>query len=515
MHRIGVDVGGTNTDAVLMRGREVVGWCKEETTPDVTSGIVAALARVLSETRMDRSSIAAVMIGTTHFTNAVVQRRDLGRVAVFRLCGPATASLPPMIDWPADLRQVVGGYTALLPGGSEFDGRPIVPLDEDALRRAGAEAAARGLRSVVVSGVFSPVAPEHEERAGAILSETMAGASVTLSHEVGRLGLLERENAAILNACLGELGRKTVAAFRRSLAELRLDCPLYLAQNDGTLMSAAFAERFPVLTFSSGPTNSMRGAAFLSGLSEAVVVDIGGTTTDVGAIRNGFPREASVEVEVGGVRTNFRMPDVISMGLGGGSLVEPSPDGPRVGPLSVGYELARRALVFGGDVLTATDLAVAAGRAAIGEPARVARLDPALVRAGIDLMERRVEEAIDRVKLDRAPVPVILVGGGSVLVGDRLAGASRVMRPPHFGVANAVGAAMAQISGEVDRVVSLDRVRRDQALAAAKEEAARRAVEAGADPGTVQIVEVEDVPLTYLPSNATRVRVKAVGELAL
>src|SRR5262249_29950258 len=146
----------------------------------------------------------------------------------------------------------------------------------------------------------------------------------------------------------------------KALAEAGITAPLYLTQNDGTLMAADYARRFPVLTFASGPTNSMRGAAFLSGLQEALVIDIGGTTTDVGALHHGFPREAGVAIEVGGVRTNFRMPDVLSIGLGGGSLVQ---DGQTltVGPQSVGYRLIEEGLVFGGDTLTATDVAVAAG----------------------------------------------------------------------------------------------------------------------------------------------------------
>lgn len=523
MYRIGVDVGGTNTDAVVMRGREVVGWAKRPTTPDVTSGIVGALTEVLAETKLERTSVGAVMIGTTHFTNAVVQRRGLTRVAVFRLCGPATLSLPPMIDWPPDLRAAVRGHVALLPGGFEFDGKPIAPFDERALRGACREARDLGLNSVAVSSVFSPVNAGHESHAHEIVSREMPGAAISLSHEIGRLGLLERENAAIMNACLRDLGAKTITAFRQSLADLGLACPLYLAQNDGTLMSADFAEKFPVYTFASGPTNSMRGAAFLSGLQEGIVVDIGGTTTDIGALVHGFPREASVEVEVGGVRTNFRMPDVYSFGLGGGSIVtdrRPTMDNGRpwpveIGPLSVGYELTAKARVFGGDILTATDIAVAGRRADIGDKRRVEDLDSSLVAAGLDYMQNRIEEAIDRMKLSREPAPVILVGGGSILVNEKLAGASEVGRPPHYQVANAVGAAIAQISGEVDRVVSLTEVSRNEALAAAKQEAADRAIAAGADPATIHIVDVEDIPLAYLPSNATRVRVKAVGELRL
>ena len=87
---------------------------------------------------------------------------------------------------------------------------------------------------------------------------------------------------------------------------------------------AAQAARFPVHCFASGPTNSLRGAAFLSGLEDAMVVDVGGTTSDVGCLRHGFPREANNNVEVGGVRTAFRMPDLLSIGLGGGTLVDPS-----------------------------------------------------------------------------------------------------------------------------------------------------------------------------------------------
>ena len=90
-------------------------------------------------------------------------------------------------------------------------------------------------------------------------------------------------------------------------------------------MDVDFAARYPVATFASGPTNSMRGAAFLSGLDDCAVVDIGGTTTDVGVLQHGFPREASVAVDIGGVRTNFRMPDVLSIGIGGGSRVRGEP----------------------------------------------------------------------------------------------------------------------------------------------------------------------------------------------
>jgi N-methylhydantoinase A/oxoprolinase/acetone carboxylase beta subunit len=434
--------------------------------------------------------------------------------ACIRLGLPATQALPPMVDWPERLRTALGNHRYLCHGGHEFDGREISPLDEDEIRRAAADIGAKGILSVAISSVFSPVNTEFEQRAAAIVAEELPETAISLSHEIGRIGLLERENATIMNACLRELAVQIVEAFHAALAEFGVDAPVYLSQNDGTLMTVDYAERYPVATFASGPTNSMRGAAFLSGILDCAVVDIGGTTSDVGMLQHGFPREASIAVEIGEVRTNFRMPDVYSFGLGGGSLVREN-GGLTIGPDSVGYELTERALVFGGSELTTTDIAVAAGLAEIGDAERVRGLDGGLVERALKLIETAIAEAVDRAKTAAGDIPVVVVGGGSILLGDRLPGASQLVKPEHFAVANAIGAAIAQIGGEVDRVFSLEQIPRDEALAQAKQEATDKAISAGASAGTVTIVDVEEVPLAYLPSNATRIHVKAVGELEL
>jgi len=510
--RIGIDVGGTNTDAVVMEGTKVIAGVKAATSSDVMSGVVAALRKVLEASRLPPSAVDVVMIGTTHFTNAVVQRRDLAQTAAVRLGLPATASLPPMVDWPEDLRDTIGNHGYLAHGGNEFDGRIISPLDEDELLGIAADIKAKGINTIAITSVFSPVSGEFEQRAGEIFAKAIPGVHITLSSEIGRIGLLERENAAIMNACLRDLSATVIDAFRRAIAEAGIRGKFFLTQNDGTLMEAEFAKRFPVLTFASGPTNSMRGAAFLSGVAEAIVVDIGGTTTDVGSLHLGFPRQASVAVEVGGVRTNFRMPDVFSIGLGGGSLVVESERGIKVGPQSVGYRLITEALVFGGTQLTTTDIVVAGGRADLGDKAKVAHLSPDLVARTQATIMKMLEDCVERSRLSPEPLPVIVVGGGSILVDGPIAHLT-VLKPEHFAVANAVGAAIAQVSGEVDRVYSLAEMGRDAALNDAKEKAVEAAVAAGARRDSIEIVDVEDVPLAYLPGNATRVRVKAVGEL--
>src|SRR5204862_2698319 len=269
-------------------------------------------------------------------------------------------------------------------------------------------------------------------------------------------------------------------------------------------------EAYPVYSFASGPTNSMRGAAFLSRLGDALVVDVGGTTTDVGALRHGFPREANNVVEIGGVRTLFRMPDLLSLGLGGGSLV--TDDGAAVGPRSVGFRLVEDGRVFGGAALTASDIAVAAGLTDLGDRARVADLPGGTVKRAVARMHAMIEEGVDRMKTDAREEPLIAVGGGCFLVPERLPGVSEVVHVQHEAVANAVGAAIAQVSGEVDQI--FQNLSRDEAIERARRLADSQATSAGADPATLALVEVEDLPLAYLPGNSLRVRVRVVGEIA-
>ena len=509
--RIGVDVGGTNTDAVLMDGTTVVSSTKTPTTANVSEGIAKALRTVIADSGIDTAAIDGVMIGTTHFTNAVVERKHLTPTACIRLGLPATVCLPPMVDWPDDLRELVGGNAHLAHGGHEFDGREISAYQPDEVRGIAEKIRDAGLNAIAISSVFSPVNSTFEEQSADIVREVIPDANITLSSEIGRIGLLERENAAIMNSCLRQLAARTVDGFKAALDELQISAPFYISQNDGTLMNAEFAKEYPVLTFASGPTNSMRGAAFLSGLRDAIVVDVGGTTTDIGVLQHGFPRVAALAVDIGGVRTNFRMPDTYSIGLGGGSLIDSDPL--KVGPRSVGYELTEKALVFGGDILTSTDVIVAGGTQDIGDKSAVADLAPGLVAAVQDRIMEMIAIAVDRMKTSATPVPVIVVGGGSILVTGEIEGASEIIKPDHFPVANAIGAAIAQVGGECDRIFSLADLSRDDALDQAKGEASERAVNAGADAASIEIVDVEEVPLAYLPGNATRIMVKAVGDL--
>ncbi|HKI92016.1 MAG TPA: hydantoinase/oxoprolinase family protein, partial [Gaiellaceae bacterium] len=408
--RLGIDVGGTNTDAVVLdRDDRLLAKAKVPTTRDVTSGVVEALDRVLAATDEQRARMTHVMFGTTHATNAVLERQHLQRVAVVRIGGPATRSIPPLFAWPADLREIVSAGEIVVDGGSEFDGQEIAAFDRDAVSRF-LGSVAGVVDGVAFTSVFASVSAEHELLAAEIArSELGAEIEISLSHEIGSVGLLERENATVLNAALTAVVRDVAGALEAALASRRLDAQVFFTQNDGTLMALEHATRYPVLTIGSGPANSIRGAAYLTGAEHGIVVDVGGTSTDVGVLVNGFPRESSLPVEIGGIETNFRMPDIVSVALGGGSIVRAHNGSVAVGPGSVGYELSTRGLVFGGDTPTLTDAAVAAGRADLGDRAAAAR--NRLLRPALEIADELLAEAVDRVKVSRTEQPLIVVGG--------------------------------------------------------------------------------------------------------
>jgi len=514
-YRLGIDVGGTNTDGVILdESNRVIAKGKVATTPDVSSGIDGVVDLVLRESKVSPASIADAMLGTTHATNAIVERKGLSRVAVVRLSGPSGYSIPPFADWPDDLLKTLGGHYAIVKGGYEYNGALIGEPDRDEIRKALEGAAKAGAEALAVSSVFAPVNHAQEEMVAEMAAEALGkDFPVTLSNQIGSIGLIERENAASLNAAIRRLAERAYGSFRDALKKHGIKAELFITQNDGTLMAVTYAMQYPVLTVASGPTNSLRGAAYLSGIADGIVVDVGGTTTDVGVLSKGFPRESSAAAEIGGVRTNFRMPDLISIGLGGGSLVDLNSEPITVGPRSVGYRIGTEALVFGGKTLTASDIAVAAGLARMGNPALAGGIDRKKADKAAAVMKAMTEVVIDKMKTSSAGVPVVLVGGGSVILPDSLAGASRGIRPVNFDVANAIGAAIAQVSGAGDGVFDVAGRGRETVMAEVKAKAAAEAVRAGADEKTVSIVEIEEIPLAYLPSNAVRFRVKAVGDL--
>ncbi|KXH68070.1 hydantoinase [Colletotrichum salicis] len=534
LYRIGVDVGGTNTDAAILDitaadtpGRGVLASHKASTTPDITTGIEAAIRAVIQSSKIDQKRVLSVTMGTTHFINALVEAdtRCLSKVAV---------------TFPSGLHRILHGGVYYLDGGLEIDGREIAPLDHEQIRQAARDIVASGVRSVAFVGIFSPLDHSglHEETCGRIILEEVRGLDVVCSHNIGPPGLLERENATILNAAILRTAHKVTQGFKIAMARLNLACPLYLSQNDGTLIDADTAAGFPIKTFASGPTNSMTGAAFLAGLDQAkrpttditnaldeketepqvLVVDIGGTTTDVCALLpSGFPRQAPGFVEVGGVRTAFSMPEVVSIGLGGGSKVNTNSDfgGVTVGPGSVGHFLTEQARIFGGPILTATDVVVAYGKSELGDASLIKDIPSSTINEARQRIKKMLEGVIEQMKVSAAPVHVLLVGGGALLVTDDLDEVEKCIQPINQGAANAVGAAIGKVSGEVDIIEILEGRDEKAVVAATCQKAIELAIQKGAAAEDVVVVKVNKMPLQYVENGAMRIQVRAVGKLSV
>jgi N-methylhydantoinase A/oxoprolinase/acetone carboxylase beta subunit len=510
--RIGIDVGGTHTDAVILDGDNVIAATKALTSADVVSGITEALDTLLCDGAVSQDTIETVMIGTTQFTNAIVERRELSPVAVVRICLPSGQGMPPMIDWPEDIASALGGHIYMLHGGYLYDGFPVADIRDDEVNALVEDLVNKGIKNIAIASAFSPMNAQPEKIVAARILAAVPDARITLSHNFGRLGLMERENAAILNTTLLPFADKVIGSFLDALRNRELHCPAYISQNDGTLMSSDFVRAYPALTFASGPTNSLRGAYKLTGLQDAIVVDIGGTTSDIGVLQGGFPRESNVIIEIGGVRTNFRMPDILAIGLGGGSLV--LDEGRTIGPRSVGHNLVTEGLVFGGDILTTTDILVASGKAEIGDPSKSRDISKTTVKQAMTTMHEMLDQSIEMMKPGGREMPVILVGGGAILVTGALKAASQLHRPENAGVANAIGAAIAQIGGEAERMMSYRQTPRDEAIKKVTAEATERAINAGAEISSIKAVDIEETSVPYMDEGATRVRIKVIGDLA-
>ncbi|HEY4097886.1 MAG TPA: hydantoinase/oxoprolinase N-terminal domain-containing protein [Baekduia sp.] len=456
--RAGVDVGATSADAVLVdeRGR-LVSRAKVPVHATLRDSIAAALDALPCPGPDGGGAPARVMLATHAITDDLEHRRALTRVGVLRLGGPLTGALPPLSGWPSDLRAAVSAGERIVGGGTDHDGWTATPLDVEAVLRF-LEAVAGDAGAIAVTSVFAPVAPEQElEVVALVRRELGAGVAVTPSQEVGSIGLVARENASVLNATLAGPAEHLAAALTGALAARGMAAESFFAQNDGTIMVFEHALRFPVLMIDGDTGVSIRGAAQLSGVADATVVDVGGSHTEVSVLVHGFPRQATPPTEVAGVSSDFRVPERWSLPVGGRT---DAPDR----AAALGWELA--------DVDVLDD-----------DPEQPGR-------------------------------PIIAVGGAAELVAQALTGGEEVIRPAYGDVAGAFGAATAAVSGHADVVCAADPQRLEAATDQVSGEAIERAIHAGADPARVEVVDVEQVPLGHLVEPAFRLRARAVGPCA-
>jgi Hydantoinase/oxoprolinase N-terminal region len=379
---------------------------------------------------------------------------QLGPVAVVRL-GAATTALPPLAAWPPELRAAVSIAETTVAGGARLDGSDFEPLDTAALVAFAREIAGK-VGAVAVSSVFAAVAPKHElVAAGLLRAELGDSVPILLSHESDGIGLLERENAAALQAALIRRAWGAAHRLRRAL----VDCGLshaepFMARNDGSIMTVDYGLTRPLLMHGAAAATGARGAALLAGEQEALVAftDVEGQPTAVCAVTAGSAELAPAATMIAGVPTGLRMVALVDT-------------------------------------------------------------EPPLGGTGSGLSQ--LAEAIDRAKSSPRDLPLLVVGPGAEKLVDTLPGplpgTTLVCCPPRADAAGAVGVAIAPVSGEAVRMFSADNPHGDDIRDRVREQARAAAVHAGADPATVAVTDVQESVVSYVSEPTVQLRVRAEG----
>lgn len=458
MLRIGIDVSSMHTDAVLMDANGAVAACaKVRTSTDMLTGIAEVLQAILQKNEAWGGQIADVVIGTDYFEHALQEGKQLAKVCAIRI-GQAKSMIPPLYGAPAWLQEAIGLTLCHVYGGHELDGSASLrQLTREEVEQKLRELQGEDVEAFAITGTFSPVSHAHEGQVAAWIRE-MFGADLplALSHELGSIGFLERENATILNAALSKVTHHSLKGLRELIRKQQLRADIYVTQNDGSLLTYDSVLRHPIRTFGSRISDSFRGAALLTRLDDCIVVDVSPSAVCVGALEGGFPKENRRNQKLAGVRVNLQMPDVILLP----------------------HQRSASAEAVDDDLLDA------------------------------------IYHAIQRFQPRFEPLPVVFVGEGSEAVAAAFQYPwAEVIHPPHFQNVSAIGACIAPVSGSVDRIYWLSEEKnREETIQLAKAEAIQAAIRAGAVPETVFVQSVETIPLAYMPTRALRMRVKAIGK---
>ncbi|UWQ28704.1 hydantoinase/oxoprolinase family protein [Leisingera sp. M523] len=313
---LGVDTGGTYTDAVLIRDeKEVIASAKSLTTrQDLAIGVGGAIRAVLEQSGVQPEEVSLAALSTTLATNALVEGQG-GRVALIYI-GFAESDL----DRPGLKDALKGDPVLVLAGGHTHAGSEASPLDVEALEMF-LRTEGQGVTGFAVAGVFATRNPAHEIEAARIIHE-MTGAPATCSHQLSaKLNGPKRAVTAVLNARLIGMIDRLIGRAQDTLRDLGIKAPMMVVRGDGALMSGGQARERPIETILSGPAASIVGARWMTGADHALVSDIGGTTTDVALIKDGKPAIDPAGARVGEFRTMVEAVAMRTTGLGGDSQV--------------------------------------------------------------------------------------------------------------------------------------------------------------------------------------------------
>jgi N-methylhydantoinase A len=465
---IGIDVGGTTTDAVVVDGSKVV---KTAYVPTDHDNLLKCLLSALDELvqGIDTNKIERVVLSTTLITNMIAEGKT-DPVALVLIPGPGTN--------PKDYAL---GKSIILDGAIDFRGKEIDRLKESQIKEAATQIRAQGLTRVAVVGKFCQRNHAHELKVGEILAAALPGSKIELGHKVsGQLNFPRRAATTMLTAATIDSYERFAKDVAAALKERRISAPVYILKADGGTLPLDKSLQMPVETIFSGPAASIMGVMALTEPGQSsVVVDIGGTTTDLALILSGKPLLSAKGARVGSLLTQVRAFAVKSIAIGGDSAVaicghSDGSEGRGCGSLAVGPHRDGPPLCMGGNGPTPTDALRVLGLTQIGDAARAEKAMQILAQGlgctAREAAQKVVDAVVDKIvfevnemfrEWEQEPAyrvweimlrealsaqSVVGVGGGAPalvpLVAARLGAAAIV--PEYASVANAIGAAVAR-----------------------------------------------------------------------
>jgi N-methylhydantoinase A len=492
-YRLGVDVGGTFTDLLLIDDDTGGTFrAKVPSTPDDPSrAVLAGIEQVTGDLDVAPGDLSHVMHGTTVATNAVLEGKGAtvgllvteGHRQVLHVARSfVPGGLAGWIIWnkPPDLAALE--HTVEIPGRMDARGAEVAPLDERAVRDALAALRGRGVEALTVSFLNAFANPDHERRAAAIAREVAGDVPISLSSQIlPEIREYERTLTTVANAYVQPGVARYIGNLEKELTDRGVSARLHILRSDGGLMTTAAARSAPVTMLMSGPAGGVAGAVWIAGRSghrNLLTLDMGGTSTDVALVEDGRPRIGR-ETEVGDLKVRASSIDVRTVGAGGGSVAHvPELTGAlRVGPESAGADPGPAAYGRGGEQPTVTDanvvlgylpprllggdmeLDVDAATAAVGTVADAMGVDVRRAAAGIvDIVNEHMFGALRLVSVQQGYDPrdfaLVAFGGAGPLHANalgRLMGSWPVIIPPSPGVLCAYGDATTRLRAEASR----------------------------------------------------------------
>jgi N-methylhydantoinase A len=459
---VGLDVGGTHTDVVVLRGGEIVSKVKSLT--DEKDLLQTVCLGVFDAIRgLDPQAIQRMVVSTTLATNAIIQGKT-------EPVGILVASGPGVNPYTFTM----GGHYYVVGGAIDHRGQEIAPINEEEVLEIGRKLRSEGVRNLALVSKFSIRNPSHELKMRDLMASNFE--TVTLGHQVsGHLNFARRIATAYLNGAVARISGEFYKAVQGSMEQEGIRVPLEILKADGGTMAQESSVQYAVETILSGPAASVMGTlAFTNLEKEEVVLDIGGTTTDIAILVNGAPLLKPLGIRMGGYNTLVRALRTVSIGVGGDSWVRLEN-----GDLKIGPERKGRALAYGGPEPTPTDALVTLDTVQGGHKQRaidgihrlagllgkgVEETAKAIVEKSCSLIMETVNALVDRVNQQPVytihellkgrtiqPSGIIAIGGPAKEIAPWLQAISgwQVRIPSEYEVANAIGAAVARTTCEV------------------------------------------------------------------